>query len=260
LTLNAEKILRKLKQKKYRNEYGIYLCEGVRILETAMEQKHIEFGMILWRGDLLNRPEYQKYHTFAQARSIEEYSCTQKQMEQISDDVTPPGVLFAVKQPELSISYPDHLSGQVILYLDRISDPGNLGSIIRTAIWFGITDIMLSPDSADPYNPKTVRSTAGAIFAVHVLMNISYDSLFKIAKQQGYEIVITEPAGGVPLKEWQPVKHSIICMGPEATGIARQIKHHADISVSIGGAGDLESLNLAVATGIILYHFFEKSV
>ena len=142
-----------------------------------------------------------------------------------------------------------------MLYLVEISDPGNLGTIIRTAVWFGIDHIMLSDCSVDPFNPKTVRSSAGAIFDAVIYENVGFPDVCKALRAEGYQFVATTPRDGTDLSSWMPSAGSVIMFGPEAEGLPEPLISQADVRVTIPQSGPAESLNLAVSAGIVLYHF-----
>lgn len=135
------------------------------------------------------------------------------------------------------------------LYLDSVSDPGNLGTILRTADWFGVKQVALSLTCADPYNPKVVRSGMGAHFHLNIHPSAQLDQI----RQMGHTILAADQEG-IPLKKLPLITNQFcLILGSEAHGISDEIKPLVDYSVAIPGTGGAESLNVAVAAGILLY-------
>ena len=139
-----------------------------------------------------------------------------------------------------------------VLCLESISDPGNLGTIIRTAAWFGVDSIFLSSDSVDRFNPKVVRSSAGTIFRIHIFELSDLNEFFKTAAENGFTIIATTPHGGTSIYQYDFPAKSIILFGSEANGLSDDILSNSDITVSIPSKGSGESLNLAISCGIVL--------
>ena len=137
------------------------------------------------------------------------------------------------------------------LILDNISDPGNMGTILRTAIWFGIKDVILSSECVDLYNSKVVRSGMGAHFHLNQIVINSLDNLIPKLQKDGFSIIGAELDGTSINKFTVPSKWALV-LGSEAHGISPYIKSSLDESVTIPNKDNLESLNVAVAAGIIL--------
>ncbi len=150
------------------------------------------------------------------------------------------------------------LEGDIILALDRISDPGNLGTIIRTAYWFGVKQIVLSKDSADPYNPKVVRSTQGGIFHTNIIEDTDLCDLLKNYATAGYKVYLFTLDGSNNLSE--VVSNfgngkSVLVFGSEVHGISNDLLGMDFEKVKVEGFSDCESLNVAISAGIALYEF-----
>lgn len=179
-------------------------------------------------------------------KSVTEIS--ESELERISLLQTPNQVLGIFKKPVFAANRP--LRNTLSLMLDTIQDPGNLGTIIRCADWFGISQIICSTDCADAFNPKVVQSSMGSIARVQVL----YEPLPEfLAKQPGiptYAAVLD----GTSLRDLPPVKEGIIIIGNESKGISDGVLSLSRHRITIPRKGSAESLNAAVATGIILSH------
>jgi TrmH family RNA methyltransferase len=182
-------------------------------------------------------------------KNIPVYIARKQQFEQLCDTKTPQSILAVVHNLDYQLS----LNSPIII-LESISDPGNFGTIIRTADWFGINHIITGSNSVDKYNPKVIRSTMGSIFRC----NIQYieDLLPFLHKASGdYEIYGASLKAKMTIEECKPKKKFILIFGNEAKGISQDIQSQLHFAYKIIGKGKAESLNLAVSVGISLYHF-----
>jgi TrmH family RNA methyltransferase len=232
------KLVQSLKQIKFRREYGVFVAEGVKIVEELIRSeirvKEI-YGLLEWVDG---------HKDICEKAGIEIFRVNQKELERISFLTTPNQVLAVCAIPEWSI---DSKSGaEVQLALDGIRDPGNLGTIIRTADWFGVNEIICSDDCVDIYNPKVVQASMGSIARVKVVYTDLPDYLLK-ARTQIYATVL----GGDSIFDTNPDK-GIYIIGNESKGIRAEVLQHATHKLSIPSKGGAESLNASVATGIVL--------
>jgi TrmH family RNA methyltransferase len=253
LSSNKLKQIRRLKQKKYRAQTNCFLCEGFRLFDAALKIKKIIIQEIVLGENFLNTKKGILVKQVAKKKDIDIYTTDDVHLKKISDEVTPSGIIFIVEKDQKSPSSLTNIQESILLYLDRISEPGNLGSILRSACWFGVTSILLSPECVDPWNSKSVRASAGTVFEADIYTNIEFDHIKKIFKQKGYQFIATVVSGGVSLDRWEQPEKSIIFIGQEASGLSKEIVKHADGHINIPGYGIIESLNISVATGIILY-------
>ena len=221
------KIVRSLQQKKFRDELGLFIAEGEKCIEEL-------------------RKSFELVHLYREAENA-----TRTEIEQMSGLKTPQGVIGVFKKSEYS-EYSDY--SDLILALDGIQDPGNLGTIIRTCDWFGIHDIICSLDTADCYNPKVVQATMGALARVR----IHYLDLPKWLKEQQRPIIGTLLEGNDMYENALP-KEGIIVMGNEGNGISQAVRklvtHPVRIPSYPKNAETSESLNVSIATAIVLAEF-----
>ena len=170
----------------------------------------------------------------------------------ISDVTTPQGVLAVVEKKNNTnkINYNE----DIIIALDGIQDPGNLGTILRTVDSADLKQIILSKNSADPYNPKVVRSTMGAIFRVNIIETENLLDTLKEVKKHNFEVVVTSLDTNESIYNIQ-YKNKVIVIGNEANGVSKEIQEIADKKVKIPMLGKTESLNASVATGIMVYEY-----
>ena len=257
LTANQIKQFASLKQKKYREEYGKYLIEGFHLIEECLNSLH-ELEYIILRSDV----DLQGYPAIlgklAANKTIVE-PLPEKQFNKLTDTESSQGIVGVVKHPRRI--HGDEQGGLVIA-LDRVSDPGNLGTIIRTAWWFGVKTILLSKECADPYNPKVIRSTQGGIFHLNIQEDTELVNEFKKFESIGYTVYLfTLDAENTlsQLSDSGKLNKSLLVFGSEAHGISKEIIEQGFEKVKIEGYSASESLNVAISAGIALYEFKNKA-
>ena len=257
LSQNKLKQIRKLKNKKFRIEHGLYLCEGIRLIKTAMES-NAYITDIVFSQDVLSRQEIKPIIEYARSHDIHLSSCNPNQFKSLSEEKTPAGILFLVKSIRPAAGEINDISEPVLVYLENISDPGNLGAIIRSAVWFGINTILLSPGCVDSTNPKVVRSSAGALFSCNIFQDIGPVDLIRHFRHKNYRFVAAVPAGEANLAKWSNRDPHIICLGSEANGLSQELRSQCDHLIRIPGSGKVESLNLAVSAAIFFYELTKQ--
>ncbi|HQA49716.1 MAG TPA: RNA methyltransferase [Syntrophomonadaceae bacterium] len=231
----------KLKQKKYRQQTGTFLIEGERMLREALKSPQLLVRVFV--DDSFEAPDELR------DLNIEVYQVTANMMKAIADTEHPQGVAAVVSIPPYQ---PAYLSDQtaMLLLLDRISDPGNLGTIIRTAWALDIDGILLTAGCADPFSPKVVRASMGGIF--HVPINtVDRDSVDELLNN-GYRMIVATPDTKTSIYQidWQG---AIICViGSEAHGVAQEWLSRATQKVVIPINQKVDSLNAAVSCAIIM--------
>jgi RNA methyltransferase, TrmH family len=238
------KYIHSLRYKKYRKQNNAFIAEGDKIVSELIHNHYkIEgiFALNDWVGNHAN---------ILKKMNIEPVLVNENELKKISGLTTPNQVMGIFKIPKISI-YTGDLQEGLTLYLDAIKDPGNMGTIIRTADWFGIERVICSPDCVDEYNPKTVQSAMGSIARVKV-SNASLESIMeKCPGLPVYGAVLT----GKSMDEIQLNPTCILVIGSESHGISEQTKKLLTQQISIPGRGGAESLNAAIATGILCYAF-----
>jgi TrmH family RNA methyltransferase len=236
------KYIQSLQHKKFRDEFAVFIAEGPKVvLDLLTSRKFIctsVFAEQQWLDENALLPE--KYPATA-FESIKDF-----ELEKISALTTPNSVLAVFEKA--AQHDPADLGGKITLSLDTIQDPGNMGTIIRIADWFGIENIICSTGCADMYNPKVVQSTMGSLARV----NIFYTNLASWLQNKRTVNIYAAALNGKNIKTISPVREGIIVIGNEGRGISDEIMELADERISIPKTGGGESLNAAVATGIIL--------
>lgn len=241
------KHIHKLQQKKYRKEFNEYIIEGVKGVTEAL-QSDTEVLLVLMTGTSRDDEGFSYIVSLCSDQDIPLEFIGRKEIGDIKTTDTFPGVLAVVSTKEYGPE--DVLSDGPVICLNGVKDPGNLGTIIRTADWFGIQNILLSEDSVDPYNPKVVRSTMGSIFRVKIHTTKNIASLLQKAKET-YALVGLSMEGE-PIGSMKAKKETIYVFGSESHGISSDLEELLDHRYTISGDGGAESLNLAVSAGIVM--------
>ncbi len=223
-----------LKDKKYRKEHNLYVSEGIKPVNDA-----ITFGMPI---------EYIVATTSAISQILPSNSTVIEVSEEVfsylSYEKSPQGALCVIKIPNNELKSPKNNA----VILENVQDPGNVGTIIRSALAFGFTDIYLV-NCVDCYSPKTVRSSMSSIYKVNLYKG-SLDQVLGVLN--GYQIVVCD-MGGDNVKQFTPSKNYAICVGNEGNGISKELFEKADSVVAIKMDKFSESLNVSVALSIVMY-------
>ena len=257
------KHVKKLKDKKYRDLNNEYIIEGIKIVEEAINEK-ANIKQVVICDDCEKTSNIPKDLMYEIAKQECVY-VTSKLFESLTDVTNPQGILAIVEKntvksqiagnEEQEIDY----NQDIIVALDDIQDPGNLGTILRTVDSIGLSQILVSKGTADSYNPKVVRSTMGAIFRVKIIECEDLEKTLKKIKKHKFEIVVTSLQTKNSIYDID-YKKKVIVIGNEANGVEEKIQKLADKKVKIPMLGKTESLNASVATGIILYEYVRQKI
>lgn len=251
------KNIKKLKEKKYRDQTGEYIIEGIKLVQEAINE-NAKISKIVVCEDCEADGGIPKDLMY----EIAKYDCiyvSKKIFEAISDVNTPQGILAVIKKcsemPQQEILYNE----DIIVVLDGVQDPGNLGTILRTVDSVNLKQIILSKKCADPYNPKVVRSTMGAIFRLNIIESKNIVETIKDIKKNKYKILTTSLEANESIYTANLNKKAII-IGNEANGVSKEVLEMANEKVKIPMLGKTESLNVSVATGVILYEYVRRKM
>lgn len=247
------KDIKKLKDKKYRDQANKFIIEGTRILEDAILE-NAQIDMIVICEDCVKNIDKKLMYEIAKHNCV---YVTEKVFNTISDVTNPQGVLAVIKR-NLNNTQIDY-SEQIIVVLDGIQDPGNLGTILRTIDSANLKQVIVSKQTADSYNPKVVRSTMGGIFRVNVIQADNLVEELKQMQKQGFEIVVTSLDTDDSVYDISYTK-KVIVIGNEANGVSEEVQEIADKKVKIPMLGKTESLNASVAAGIMIYEYVRQTL
>lgn len=226
------KEIKKLNQKKYRDLNNKFIVEGEHIVNEAIKANIVE-EILLLEG---NEITYKGKVSFV----------TIKVLKYITELENPSKVIAVCKKIN------NVIKGNHILALDNIQDPGNLGTIIRSAVAFNIDTIILSKNTVDLYNSKVLRSTQGMIFNINIVVS-DLEKEIKELKNKNYKILTTKVDGGNLIKNIEKKEKFVIIIGNEGNGVSEQLQQLSDEYIYIKMNEKCESLNAAIATSIILY-------
>jgi len=225
----------KLKEKKFRDEQNLFLIEGDHLVSEALKKGIVESIITV---------EDKEYEVFT-------YRVTEQIMKKISYMVSPSKVIAVChKLEERKIEGP-------VIFLDGIQDPGNLGTIIRSAAAFSIPNVILSDTSVDLYNEKVIRSTEGMMFHVNILRK-NLESMFKKLKDDGYFIIGTDVVSGSLFDELSTPDKTVFIIGSEGKGMSDVARKYCDTFCYIKMNGVCESLNASVTASILMYEFAKR--
>ncbi len=245
------KHIRKLRDKKARDEENEFVVEGTKMIEEAV-QENAKIKMVVVCEEL-NQSPIKKDVLYKIAKEKVIY-VNDKVFKVLTDVTTPQGILAVVeKNNQNQIDFTKDL----YLILDNIQDPGNMGTILRTADSVALTQIIVPKGNADVYNPKVVRSSMGAIFRVNVIEVEDLSKIIKEMKKHKVQILATDLSTDYSIYDVN-YKRSAIVIGNEGNGVSKEILELADKKIKIPMIGKTESLNAGVATGIILYNAIRK--
>jgi RNA methyltransferase, TrmH family len=245
--------LQNLGRKKDREATGLFVVDGVRGVQEAVRSQ-FPIQELYYTEQLLAGDAGEALLKEASTRVRTVQQLTPREMEQVSDTVTAQGVLAVVKQMHWGSS--DLLRGNdgrsLIVALDAVADPGNLGSIVRTCDWFGVDAIVLGRNCVELYNTKVVRSTVGSMFHLPILTNVDLAPVLLEAKQCSYAICATTASGASFIDEAHYASKVVVVLGNEAWGVSDAVMALADTRLAVRRYGSAESLNVGIACGVIL--------
>lgn len=249
------KNIKKLKEKKYRDQENKFIVEGIKMVQEAiLEQASIDKIVIC--EDCINDGTIEQELLYEIAKKDCIY-VSEKVFESITDVTNPQGILAIINKQnaEEQINYNE----DIIVVLDGIQDPGNLGTILRTIDSVGLTQVILSENTADSYNPKVVRSTMGAIHRVKILKTNNIIETLKNVQKNKYKVISTSLQTDKSIYDIEYKKLAIV-IGNEANGVSEEVLKLSDAKIKIPMLGKTESLNAAVATGVILYEYVRNKI
>ena len=221
-----------LKMKKTRQEKGLFLMEGIKNLDMALKYGHVKTIFTS-----IGLPKL--------GQDIETYKVNDEIIAKLAASTNPEGVVFICEALKPQKEKKDY---HKILYLDHINDPGNLGTMIRTAVAFNYDAIIMSEETCDLYNEKVIAASKGSIFLIDCL----YDD---IANYDKPIIVSVLDDDTVPLSEAKPLKDFVLVIGNESHGVSEEIIAKASQKVKIEMSDKIDSLNAAIAAGILMNHY-----
>lgn len=250
-TSNAKikRIVQLRKKKKARDAEGVFLVEGIRMFREIPEKLLQE----IYISESCEEKEGKEIHRRASACGIRPELVSDGVFSHLSDTQTPQGILCVVRQLSYSLEEVADAPCPHMLVLDRLQDPGNVGTILRTAEGAGVTGILLDGECADIYNPKTIRSTMGSIFRMPFYYIQDLEEGIRYLKKRGICTYAAHLEGKRAYDEEDYRKPCAFLIGNEGNGLRPEIADLADTYIRIPMAGEVESLNAAIASAVLMF-------
>ncbi len=238
ITKNQVKYIQSLGQKKWRDIEQVFIAEGPKLVNELLIAGNCKIIQLYALKEWINHS----------TRSIEIIEVTNDELQRISQLTTANQVLAIAKK--IDWQGEPVIKGNISLVLDEIQDPGNMGTIIRLADWFGVKNIFCSMNCADAYSPKVVQASMGSITRVR----IEYTDLSSLLEKNNELPIYAATLSGRDITKMEKLNEGLLVVGNESKGISDDILKLVNANITIPGKGKAESLNAAVATGIILSH------
>lgn len=249
------KHIKKLKDKKHRDESNEYIIEGVKLIEEAVKE-NARIKKIIVCEDTTRTYEIPTHIMY----EIAKYECvyvTDKIFASITQVTNPQGIMAIIEKgdTDAQIDY----TQDIIVALDDVQDPGNLGTILRTVDSIGLNQIIVSKGTADAFNSKVVRSTMGAIFRVKIIEVENLPQSIKEMRRHHFKLMVTSLQTENSIYDIKFNK-KIIVIGNESNGVSKEIQEMADEKAKIPMLGKTESLNASVAAGVVMYEYVRQKL
>lgn len=239
------KNIKKLKEKKYRLDS--YIVEGIKMVKEAISENQ-EIALIAIRED---------FKIDFDTKNTKIVTISNKIFNDISDVKTPQGILAVIKKNQ---NNQIETNQEYILALDSLQDPGNMGTIIRTADSANINQIIINKTTVDPYSPKVIRSTMGAIYRTNIIEVEDLKATLKEMKLKGFQIITTDLKATQSIYDINYNNKTVVVIGNEANGVSQEILQTADKKVIIPMLGKTESLNASIAASIMIYEYVRQKI
>lgn len=242
--------VKRLSQKKYRDQTGLFCLEGVRVVEEALSTTLVE--QIFFAERLLNSKRGAELLNIAKAQGVPVFECSDSVLSELTDTVNSQGIVATVKKP----TWPKIIQG-LILVADEIQDPGNMGTLLRTAVGAGAQGLLVVEGSVDLYNPKVLRSSMGAIFQLpHWILK--RNQILELLSENSCALVVADLEDSQDFWQVCYPQNLAVVIGNEARGVHKDFSSKASLRVKIPLVGQVESLNASVAAGVLLYEILRQ--
>ena len=252
------KLAASLKQKKHRDETNLFIAEGIRLTEEAVKSNwQIEF--CICTDEVLHNSRVTAIFQMLEQKNCDVYQVSKAIYDKISDTKEPQGILLVLQKQKNQLATLDVADNPLFIVLDELQDPGNVGTIIRTADAVGCHGVIIMKESVDLFAAKTVRATMGSLFHVPIITEVSVDTLLTFTEQ--HKIVLQVTALDQEAKEYFDSDFrdaTAIVFGNEGKGVNRVLLDAAKQKIFIPMLGQSESLNVATAAAVILYECFRQ--
>jgi RNA methyltransferase, TrmH family len=243
ISKNKLKFYSSLVRKKDRDIHKKFVAEGLKVIEEGLNSAY-NCEVVLITAEYENKNEQ-----FPRKYDVPIETVNEEDFAKLTDTVTPQGIAAVFNYP--AAKDVNKINSRLVVCLENIADPGNLGTMIRNCDWFGVTDVVLSKNCSDPFSPKTVRSSMGSIFHVNVYDETELGTFLEDYKMKGYKVFCADMVGE-DLNTFRPGEHNIVILSSEAHGPSVDVLRLSDHRITIPRYGKGESLNVASASAVIL--------
>jgi TrmH family RNA methyltransferase len=248
------KYIKSLQLKKYRDEYDQFIIEGEKLLREALEY-NAHISMVLFSQSFAESERHGEIEASLKSINIPMYYTDDRVFKEAGETETPQGVIAVVDNVKFNLDSIMEKAELCIVLLDEVRDPGNAGTIIRTADACGLDAVLLSKRSVDLYNGKTIRATMGSLFHIPVIQNMDTAEAIQRLKESKVMTIGADPHSSDSCIDMPYYKRSAIIIGNESKGINSEIKALLESNVKIPMPGRAESLNAGIAASILMYEF-----
>ena len=243
ISKNKLKFYSSLIRKKDRDIHKKFIAEGLKAIEEGLNSTYACEVVLI-------TAEYEsKYEEFPRKYDVPIETVNEDDFGKLTDTVTPQGIAAVFNYP--AAKDVNKIKSRLVVCLENIADPGNLGTMIRNCDWFGVTDVVLSKNCADPFSPKTVRASMGSIFHVNIYDETELSTFLEDYKKKGYTVLCADTEGE-DLNTFPAERNNIVILASEAHGPSVDVMRLSDHRITIPRYGKGESLNVASASAVIL--------
>ncbi len=250
LTQAQAKLIRKLKSRKPRERSARFLVEGVRLFSELTASEH-EVDLVVTAPCLTERPRGRELLERIRRGGWPHTTVSDAELRRLADTETPQGVLAIARRPPWELQAFDPAAGAAVLVFDGLADPGNLGTLLRTAYGLGVAWAVALPGTVDPWNPKAVRASAGSVFHLPVSQEPWPDVLAWLRGRR-FEILCADPVGEPIRRGESRADGFALVLGSEAAGLSEEVSRACSRRVAVGMRKGMGSLNVAVAGALLL--------
>ena len=251
ITRNQSKLIRKLRTRKRREE-GAFLAEGIRLVEELLAGD-VDVQLVISSPVLSETDRGRRLLEQVEESGLDHVEVEERELCELADTETPQGVLAVGREPQRRLSEYEPKSDvpSAVLVFDRVADPGNLGTLFRTADALGVDWVVAWPGTVDPWSPKVVRASAGSIFRIAV-SGETWAEVRVWLREREYTILCADPSGQATARGGSTVGRFALVLGNEPSGISEDVRGDCDRRVAVDLPGGMDSLNVAVAGALLL--------
>ncbi len=232
---------------------GEVIAEGPRVVEMAL-QRGIRIGYTLVTNQFISDERNSNLMDRLLQRKVQVIVVEHKALKRVSDTVTPQGIVAICKVKASTLA---DTEGDLVVVVDRVQDPGNMGSIIRVSDAVGVGSVVVIKGSVSPFNTKSIRASAGSVFNLKICF-CTIEELLDFSKKRGYKLVGTDIGAELSVYDFNPAGAMMVAFGNETHGISEEIRKEAGALIKVPIYGKAESLNVGSSAAVVLYELRRK--